>query len=44
MLPNSICYHGEIILEDEHFIIILDKFKQEVRLNKNHIISLEVLS
>lgn len=44
VLPNNIYYHGEILSEDEHFIIILDKYKQEVRLNKAHIISMEVIS
>ena len=44
MLPGNICYHGFILSEDEIFVIIKDKFGQEVRLNKSHIISMEVIS
>ena len=43
MLPNGICYHGEILSENDKFIVILDKFKREVQLNKSYIISLEVV-
>ena len=42
MLPAGICYHGVILSEDDIFIIILDKFKKEVRLNKSNIISMEI--
>ncbi len=40
IMPNNICYHGKIISEDEIFVVIIDKFKEKVRLNKKHIISL----
>jgi RNase P/RNase MRP subunit p29 len=43
LLPNNICYHGVVLDENENFLIIKDKFNNEVKLNKNHIISLEIL-
>jgi len=42
VLPNNIYYHGTVISEDDIFLTIIDKFQQEVRLNKNHIVSMEV--
>jgi len=42
VLPNNIFYSGTIISEDDIFVIIIDKFGEEVRLNKNHIVSMEV--
>jgi len=43
LLPNNICYHGIILKENEIFLSIKDKFGHEVKLNKNHIVSMEVL-
>jgi len=42
VLLNNIFYHGVIISEDDIFIVIIDKFQNEVRLNKNQIVSMEV--
>ena len=44
ILPNNIFYHGTIVSEDSTFLIILDKFGSEVRLNKSQMVSLEVLN
>jgi len=36
-------YSGKIISEDEHLIVILDKFNNEVSFGKNSIVSMEVI-
>ena len=42
VLPNNIFYLGKVISEDKIFFVIIDKFGKEIRLNKSHIISMEV--
>jgi len=37
-------YSGIILSEDEHLIVIRDKFSQEVSLGKSAIISMEVVN
>lgn len=44
VLVGNRYYSGEILDEQEHLIIILDKFKQEVSIGKGSIISMEVLN
>lgn len=41
-LQKGIVYHGKYISEDETFIIILDRYGKEVRINKSNIQNLEI--
>jgi len=36
-------YSGKIIKEDTNFIVIIDKFGNEVSIGKNSIVSMEVM-